>query len=303
VSVVIPARDALRWLPSALESIGGDPFLEILVVDDGSTDGTAEYLDGLSGQDNRVRRLVGPCKGPSAARNVALAASAAPLVAFLDADDKWRPGKLARHLALHAGNPSVGFSFSDYLHVDEEGTARGACLSYWPRFRSRFGALREAFDLPDALAHIFAENVIGTSTVVARTDLLREVGGFRTDLGSAEDWDLWLKMARLAPVACIPDVLADYLMHRPGSVSKQAGKRAAAMRDIASAHVRHVPAAADWARRDCEVRLLVAEAEAAHRAEPRKALMLRTRVLRLAPNRRNLREAARVAATALGYVT
>ena len=174
------------------------------MVDDGSTDGTAELLERLCAADPRLRVLLGPCRGPSAARNHALGQVRAPLIAFLDADDRWRLDKLEAQLALHAAHPGIGFSFTDYRHVTVDGEDRGPCLGFWPRFAARHAGRDEPFLLgPDALAQLYAENVVGTSTVIVRTALLRELGGFYDRLGSAEDWDLWLRLAARA-VGAVP---------------------------------------------------------------------------------------------------
>jgi glycosyltransferase involved in cell wall biosynthesis len=309
VTVVVPMRDVAPFLRVAIASIGPDPQMEILLVDDGSCDGTQQLAEAMALKDGRIRLLQGEGRGPSAARNLAIAAARAELIAFLDADDCWRPGKLARQMALHRQHPRLGFSFTDYRHVTPSGEDRGSCFGYWPRFAVRHGfrsgpapASLPAFELgPDALAQIFAENVIGTSTVVARTALLREVGGFRTEWGSAEDWDLWLRLAARAPVGCVPAVLVDYLMHRDGAVSRQAGKRARAVRAIAAQHraaaMRLNPALA----RAGEAGLLVAAAEAADRR--RSALLLRLRALALAPSRRAAREALRAVFTTPSVAT
>ncbi|WP_165982659.1 glycosyltransferase family 2 protein [Dankookia rubra] len=299
VSVVIPMRDVAAFLRAALASIGPDPEVEILLVDDGSRDGTAALAAALARRDSRIRLLRGEGRGPSAARNLGVAAARAPLIAFLDADDCWRPGKLARQLALHRQHPRLGFSFTDYRHVTPAGEDRGSCFGYWPHFAARHAPTprNPAFELgEDALAQIFAENVVGTSTVVARTDLLREVGGFRTEWGSAEDWDLWLRLAARAPVGCMPAVLVDYLMHRPGAVSRQAGKRARAIRAIAVEHRQAAARLNPALARAGEAGLLVAAAEAAGRR--RSALLLRLRALAIAPSRRVMREAIRGVLTA-----
>ena len=307
VSVVIPMRDVAPFLRRTIASVGPAPRLEILLVDDGSRDGTLDLAADLARRDCRIHLLQGDRRGPSAARNLAIAVARAPLVAFLDADDCWRPGKLARQLALHRQHPRLGFSFTDYRHVTPAGEDRGSCFGYWPHFAARHApdargldargldargldAQGPAFALGrDALAQIFAEAVVGTSTVVARTDLLREVGGFRTAWGSAEDWGLWLRLAARAPVGCVPAVLVDYLMHRPGAVSRQAGKRARAVRAIAAEHRKAVARLNPALARAGEAGLLVAAAEAAERR--RWALLLRLRALAIAPSRRVVREA------------
>jgi hypothetical protein len=223
--------------------------------------------------------------------------AAAPLVAFLDADDRWRPGKLAAQLALHAARPEIGLSFTDYRHVTEAGEDRGTCFGYWPGFRARHGAWLESFALgPDGLAQLFAENVVGTSTVVVRTGLLRALGGFDEALRQAEDWDLWLRLAARAPVGCVPMVGCDYLMHRPGNLSHDAAARAQALRLVAARHRAAAAAQDPGAARRCAARLLVAEAEAAAAAgQDWLAAAKQVQALLRAPDRR----AARAAAAAL----
>ncbi|MFC7474283.1 glycosyltransferase family 2 protein [Dankookia sp. GCM10030260] len=293
-SVVIPARNAAPWLGGSIASIGAKAAVEILVVDDGSTDGTGELLGGLAAADARIVPLTGPRRGAAAARNAALAVAAAPLVAFLDADDRWRPGKLAAQLALHAARPELGFSFTDYRHVTEAGEDRGTCFGYWPGFRTRHGAWLEAFLLgPDALAQLFAENVVGTSTVMVRTALLRETGGFDESLRQAEDWDLWLRLAARAPVGCVPLVGTDYLMHRPGNLSQDTAARAAALRLVAARHRAAAAGLDPGAARRCAARLLVAEAEAAAAAgQGWRAAGKQVQALLQAPDRRAARSAA-----------
>lgn len=293
-SVVIPSRDALRWLPRAIASIGGAPGVEIIVVDDGSTDGTDAFLAGLARLDPRLRVLAGPGRGAAAARNAGIAAARAPLIAFLDADDRWRLEKLAWQGALHRARPDLGFSFTDYLHRKPDGRLGGGCFAFWPRFGARHVARSEGFDLgADAMAQVYAENVVGTSTVVARTDLLRAVGGFDEALAQAEDWDLWLRLAARAPVGCVPRPLAEYLQHRPGNLSRAGAARAAGMRLVAARHAAAVRAQDGGALRACRARLLVAEAEAAQAGgQWLRATGLRLGALALRPSARLAREAA-----------
>lgn len=294
ISVVIPSRNARCWLPHSLASIGGHREVEIIVVDDGSTDGTGPLLAGLAAADPRLRVLEGPQRGASAARNLAIAAARAPLVAFLDADDRWRLDKLAIQAALHAARPELGFSFTDYLHRRPDGTLGGGCFAFWPGFAARHGGRREPFVLGvDGLAQIYAENVVGTSTVIARTDLLRAAGGFDEGLSQAEDWDLWLRLAAMAPVGCVPRALAEYRQHRPGNLSSANGARARAMREVAARHATPARALSPAAVRTCRTRLLVAEAEAAMAADaPLRAAGLRLRALAQQPSARQLRETA-----------
>jgi hypothetical protein len=292
LSVIIPTRNTLSYLPAAIASIGPDPGVEIIVIDDGSTDGTAAWLAGAAAGDPRLVVLTGPGEGPARARNLGIAAARAPLVAFLDADDVWRPGKLESQCLLHRAHPQIGFSFTDYRHLTPAGEDRGGSFAYWPRFHARHGRRTAPFLLgEDALAQLYAENVVGTSTVIARTDLLRALGGFDETMPSAEDWELWLRLAAQAPVGCHPGMLADYLMHRPGNLTGQLDRRIAAMRLIAGRFDALARTQLRPAGRLMAARILTAAAELAEAQErPFRATALRLGALLRHPTRRAARE-------------
>jgi glycosyltransferase involved in cell wall biosynthesis len=287
VSVIIPTRNALQWLPAAVASIGPDPNVEILIVDDGSTDGTLAWLGALAVADRRVRFMHGSHTGPARARNLGIGAVRAPLVAFLDADDRWLPGKLDAQIALHRAHPEIGFSFTDYRHVTTDNNDRGGCFAFWPRFGARHAAMSESFVLDRPVATLFAENVVGTSTVVARADLLHQIGGFNTGLVSAEDWDLWLTLASRAPVGVVPAVLVDYLMHRPGNLTTRIDLRVMAMRLIADRHRARALAEDPTAESGFKARIFAARAELAEAGGQRlRSVALRMRALVYQPTRR-----------------
>ena len=287
VSVIIPSRNAAAWLPRAIAS-AAHPGAEVVVVDDGSTDETAALLSRMSRAMPALRVLQGGGGGVALARNIGLAAARAPLIAFLDADDAWRPGKLDAQLALHRMRPELGFSFTDYRHVTEAGEDRGPCFAFWPRFAAMMRDQAAPLVLTRPLDQLLAENVVGTSTVVARADLLDRLGGFDPLIGASEDWDMWLRLARVAPVGCVPGILADYTLHRVGNLSGARGARVEAMRRVIT---RHAPLAAPWARRAAGARLLVARAEAAQ-GEWAAPLALRCAAALLQPSWRMWREAA-----------
>lgn len=291
-SVIIPTRDCIAWLPGAILSIGPNPDIEIIVFNDGSTDGTREWLDEAARTDRRIVVMEGTGIGPSKARNAAIEAARAPLVAFLDADDRWYPGKLEQQIALHRRFPEASFSFTDYRHVTGDGEDRGPCFAYWPCFRALAAGKTEPFALGgDAVARIFAENVVGTSTVVARTDLVRALNGFSGDLPSSEDWDLWLRLAQRGPVLCVPQIQMDYLMHRPGNMTNHLRARALSMRMIAARHEAAVRAQSGGAIRVFATRMDEAEAEIAQRdGNHGRALLLRLRAFARSPSGRGGRE-------------
>jgi glycosyltransferase involved in cell wall biosynthesis len=277
LSVVIPARNALRWLPGAIASIGGGAGLEIIAVDDGSTDGTGEYLRTIAAGDGRIRPLAIAPSGPAAARNAGLAAATAPLVAFLDADDRWRRGKLAAQMELHRLFPEIGFSFTDHRRFAEDGTELAAGLARCPHFAARHAMRQEGFMLDrDAQAQIYAEPLVATSTVMASTALLRAVGGFNEGLSRAEDWDLWLHLAACAPVGCLPRRLTDRLVRAIAPDSAEALTRRGARRRVAGAYAEAASALDGDAVRHCRSSQLVLEADGAALAGRRaRAALLR----------------------------
>jgi hypothetical protein len=292
ISIIIPTHNCARWLPGCIASIGLAPDLEIIVFDDGSTDGTASWLAQAARQDSRIVIMKGEGVGPAKARNRAIAAARAPLLAFLDADDLWYPGKLDQQLALHRRWPETAFSFTDYRHVTVDGIDHGGCFAYWPRFaRSMLGKAGAVPLGGDAVAQLYSENVVGTSTVIARTDLVRAEGGFSEDLPSSEDWDLWLRLAKRGPVMCLNQVLADYLMHRPGNATGKMRTRVLAMRMIGARHASAVRKLDRGALLRFNARVIEGEAEIAQAAGQRlRSVGLRLGVLAAAPSWRGARE-------------
>jgi len=289
VSVVIPAKNAAEDLPDALVSATsqGVDEIEILVADDGSTDATDRILADAKRNDRRILHLQTGGVGPAAARNKAMAAARAPLIAFLDADDRWRPGKLKAQLAFHFANPMASFSLTDYSHQGPSGEDLGACFAFWPRWRD----LHETGDgfrvLEDADALITAENAVGTATVVARRADLLDSGGFDPELKSASDWEMWIRLALAGPVGYSTRIGMDYRMI-PGSVTSNRALRIACMERILDRHgpdvrERHGPMPGRAAR----ARLNVARAEMA-RAEGKTLRAFSEHLIALArdPNRR-----------------
>jgi hypothetical protein len=236
LTIVVTTSNALNWLPGALASAATCSDSEVIIVDDGSTDGTDAYLDALALVDGRLRALCLSGATQAEARNAAVALARAPLVAFLGAGDRWRTAKLSRQLELHRLYPDIGFSFTDRRRFTADGTALPSGLERCPRFMARHAMRREAFVLDsDAQAQIYAEPLVAASTVIARTDLLRAVGGFDEQLCSAEDWELWLHLAACAPVACIPQALADQLVLEAPGRGVRAAERLA-FRRVAEAY-------------------------------------------------------------------
>lgn len=206
VSVIIPAYNAAAYIGKAVDSVLAQTWsdLEILVVDDGSTDDTAQ---ALSVYGARVRILRQANAGPAAARNLGLANAMGEYVAFLDADDFWRPQKLQCQVELLDAQASVGFCSTATALVDPQGNP----LGNWPCGPADA-------PMPDIL---FMQGTVisgSTSGVLARRRLVMEAGGFDTSLRGFEDPDLWIRLAACTRYRCIPEVLT-VVVRTPLSVS------------------------------------------------------------------------------------
>ena len=261
-SVIMPARDCLAYLPAALGSIAlqDRSDIEVIIADDGSTDGTSDWLEARRDRLPPLRVIETGGVGPAGARNAAMATSSAPLIAFLDADDVWWPNKLSAQLAWHAAHPDTGLSFTDYLHVDENGRSRGTCFDYWQTpLRNAHGGDYRLLENPEMA--LLSVNLVGTSTVVASRAAIERLGGF-SPMPSAQDWDLWLRLAAIAPVAFSPAVTMTYLM-RAGSVTSKAAQRLKVMREIVARYEDRTDEAARRALQHAHGRLAAAEAELA----------------------------------------
>jgi glycosyltransferase involved in cell wall biosynthesis len=293
-SVIIPTRNCLPYLKAALATVCVQQIdgVEIIVIDDGSTDGTGDWVRRFDAGRSALRVIDGPGAGPARARNIGLAAANAGLVAFLDADDAWLAGKLARQLAHHAARPEVVLSFTDYLHVDVNGRSHGTCFDYWG-LRLESGDRSGFCELLDAEAAILESNPVGTSTVMATTRDLQIANGFAEHLRSAEDWDLWLRLAARGAVTVIDRVLAHYLMHRPGNLTGALCDRVDSLHQIGSRYEERRGRSFRKARRALKARIAEAESDAAYAAgEVVAPLAGRLKALALRPSIRLARESA-----------
>ena len=241
VSIVIPNFNCLDYLPRCIESIRTqrDVNYEIIVIDDGSTDGSLEWLKAEEEKDVRLHVYAEKGLGAGAARNLAVQISRSELIAFLDADDYWYEGKLSKQLRHHQYNSSTVLSFSDYEHIEEHsGNSVIGCFEYWPRFSSIADkAKADGYHLVNnSCATLFAENVVGTSSVMIKKSAFLAVSGFDTSLTSASDWDLWLKLSQIGEVAFTNEKSMGYLM-RAGSMTSNKQNRLDAMEAIIDRHL------------------------------------------------------------------
>ena len=206
VSVVVPTRDRERYLrravASALAQQGVD--VEVIVVDDGSRDGTAAYLRGL-GDDRIVVVGTDESHGVAAARNLGIDKAAGEWVAFLDDDDIWAPDKLDAQLRAASAGEERPWVCAGAVLV----TSGLALLAGWP-------------SPPSEERHrLLVTNLIpgGCSGTIAKLSLVQTVGGFDPALSMLADWDLWIRLADAAPWAGVQRPLVAYTVHR-GAMSQ-----------------------------------------------------------------------------------
>lgn len=202
-TVVIPLYNKSGTIERAVRSVlaqdAGVP--QVVVVDDGSTDGSAERVEALRVSSVRVVRQANA--GAAAARNRGITEADTPLVAFLDADDEWKPGFLGTVLALRNRCPQARMWATAYEEVAPGGETRGLAFHAVPTDPGG-GVIEDFFESVCRFPPVCSSNVLVDAGV------LEEVGGFPEGEALAEDWDLWARIALRYPVAFSPLVQAVY---------------------------------------------------------------------------------------------
>jgi glycosyltransferase involved in cell wall biosynthesis len=217
VTVIIPAFNCRQWIGQAIDGPLGQSVrpAQVIVVDDGSTDDTADVLAAYGG---RIRCLSQANQGVAAARNRGLAAADTEWIAFLDADDVWHPRKLELQMGAIARCPELGLL--------------GTGLFAWPAAAMPpVGANAPSSATRIGREQLAVRNCLATSSVVVRHDVVRRVGDFDTTLSGPEDHDYWLRAAEVTPVGVLPVELTGYRTV-PGSLSKRATSMEAGMKRI-----------------------------------------------------------------------
>jgi len=200
VSVIVPTVARPELLAASVASALGQTVkdIEVLVVNDGGD----LARDGTPAGEPRVQHLWQTNQGAAAARNFGAARARGEWLAFLDDDDLWLPGKLERQLALAQHAPDAGMIHTDFLVLENDRTRLGDRVL--PRERIPSGWVGR---------ELFLENFVLTSSVLMRRDLFARLGGFDTGLRRIEDYELWLRAARQAPIGFVPEALTVYRAH------------------------------------------------------------------------------------------
>lgn len=212
VSVIIPALNAEAYIGQAVASALASQgvAVEVIVIDDGSDDGTWQVLEGFDARVRKVRQSRG---GPYRARNLGAQLARGEWLAFLDADDDWRPDKLARQLA--AADDQTGLVYTDRLNF-------GDCARV-KELQSDSVTLWDG----DVFEPLLQGNFITLSSVLMRKSWFDKLGGFSVTQRGVGDWDLWLRYAAAGGrVKLCREPLTRYRIH-PGQMSGELDERAA----------------------------------------------------------------------------
>ncbi len=197
VSVIIPTHNRADFLTEAIDSVLAQTWrdFEILVVDDGSTDGTRDVIGEYG---DRIRYFHKPHRGPSSARNLGASKAHGNFLAFLDSDDIWEPDKLDIQMNFALSHPDIKLI-----------SCGGYVLGNPRRRKSEIGR-----DLSgDLFLNLYQRSFINTSGVVLTRDSFLQVGRFDETIRTAEDYDLWLRVAREFPMAHLDAPLVGIRKH------------------------------------------------------------------------------------------
>ncbi|MGB3624300.1 MAG: glycosyltransferase [Henriciella sp.] len=227
VGVVIPCRDRADTVAEAVLSVLDQDYsnLEVIAVDDGSTDSTVNVLRGI--RDPRLRILSNfGTRGPSAARNFGVRHTTAPWIAFQDSDDLWRPARLSRQMPRLASGSWIG-GFCG-MEVKLGSQIDSPVIDRYPRPGT---APRSSRVLPDLLRN----SIVSTQMLILRRDVFELVGGFDETLSALVDWELMLRVAPEGPI----DFLAENLVVQrlsPNSITWMSARRVAAQQQVLEKH-------------------------------------------------------------------
>jgi glycosyltransferase involved in cell wall biosynthesis len=211
VSIIIPTYNDAEFVGSAVQSALEQDYsnVEVIVIDDGSTDNTREVLSPFL-EDQRVRGFFQENRGPSAARNRGIAESRGEYLNFLDADDYLHPSKIAKQVHILESEPSVDLVYCDVAVVDRNGDT---IEEY------SVGASRKILD-DDIFDSLMLGGYFPPHVVLLRRRVLDQVGGFDQDLRCTEDLDLWLRASAEGIRARYVDEKLAYYRRYPGTVSQ-----------------------------------------------------------------------------------
>lgn len=201
IDVIIPTFNSMPWLEYAIDSVLDQTHTNIMlyVIDDGSTDRTYEFMKSL--RDDRIVYIRKSNGGVSSARNLGILKSKSEYITFLDADDVWSKNKLEDQLSLLEKRAEIGLVYGHHYVIDTEDIILR---------NNRYYERGDIFD------KLLEGNFISgsASMVMIRRSILDKVGGFfNEELENGEDWELWLRIAKISEIDFVPKILASIRSH------------------------------------------------------------------------------------------
>ncbi len=229
VSVIIPTYNRASFLERAIESVLSQNYMsiEILVVDDGSTDNTKERLEALYSGNPQVRYLRHSVnKGAQAARNTGIYASKGSLIAFLDSDNEWLPGKMERQVRLFSTGESerLAVVYGGYREMLDDGR-------HFDRYPTLKGNIYET---------TLKQWVCDINTMVVKKSILETSGLMDERIRAYQEWDLCICLARYGTFAYVDELVAIYHHHQAPTISKTRELTAYGYLDVVKAHKKEI---------------------------------------------------------------
>ena len=205
ITIIIPTYNRANLLSRAIKSVLNQTFkdFELIVVDDGSTDNTAEVIKKFQEQDKRIRYIQhDKNKGTAATRNIGIKAAKGEYIAFLDSDDEWFPEKLEKQVSLfeHSLRKNLGFVSCNYLEFYSESGRE--VLYRVPRHKSSLKVLLES------------NTLCNSSNVMIKKEVFDNVGHFDEKIKIGEDWDMWIRIAQKYNFDFVEEPLFKYYIHQ-----------------------------------------------------------------------------------------
>jgi glycosyltransferase involved in cell wall biosynthesis len=199
VSIITAAYNHVQFIRQSVESVLNQTYkdFEHIVVDDGSTDGTAEILKTFG---NRIKYIRQENRGTHAALNTGIREASGQYIAILDSDDAWLPHKLERQVSAFEQFPETGLVYSQAYIIDSEGKKEERVLG-------------EPLDPECAFETLLRYNPIPALTAVIKRDCINKLGGFSETFTALSDWELWIRISTGWPIVFIPEPLAFYRDH------------------------------------------------------------------------------------------
>ncbi|MBR5598277.1 MAG: glycosyltransferase [Lachnospiraceae bacterium] len=212
ISVIIPTYNRAGTILRSVNSVLNQTYkdLELIIIDDGSTDNTKKLIEEM--EDDRIRYIyLGANGGASNARNIGASYALGDWIAFQDSDDAWRPEKLEKQMILANEHPEYSLIYSSFEYHDLDGTSTG-----FPA-RPYTGIMEN-----DMYSSLLLCNVIGCPTMLIKRDAFSQSGGFDTNYHSLEDWEFVIRFSKNNLIGFVPDYLMDVYLLNNGVSSRVA---------------------------------------------------------------------------------